>query len=407
MKRPLVSTTSALALLMCGGGRLAAAPVAGVSDSLLFGTTDQTDVVREALSLGEAATPLIAGVVRLPSAVSDKPTIADPSAQSPSATFTYRPAVLVRGDSGPVGSTAPLSRRNPGNVSNLKGTVAASQGGIFSVPAGAILVNDTPAAAYNYIFRPTMALAAVVQPVDFSQIVPRIEPAESPSHSVFIGVRPAIPTEDADAAARRVSTLSATGSATPTVVLPIPRKVSALDAESAANLGYRMDAGLTTTIGFSTQHVRPTLLPRGAAATSTLGYTYVPRPIAPQPATLPPSIAVGVEEGAGRASFGTAGLALPPAAEAAQQFPADSFAIARPGRTPELVPVPIAIGNNLLEQAAAVRSLISAAETAESDSEYSLLGYVALVLAVLVPGGLAFLGFRMIRRAALRRLIGG
>jgi hypothetical protein len=431
MKRSLVSTTSALALLVFGGGRVAAAPVAAVSDSLLFGTTEQTDVVRESLSLGDAATPLIAGVVRLPGAAFDKPTIVDPGAQSPSATFTYRPAVMVRGDTGAVGSTASRSRRNPGNVSNLTGTIAASPAGIFAVPATQILVNDTPASVYNYIFRPSLTLGKVAASFDTADIVRRVPHGENPGHSVFVGVRPPVPEEDADAAARKIGTLSATGSATPTVVLAIPRKLSALDAESAANLGYRTDAGLSTTIGFSTQHVRPTPLALGAAATSTLGYTYVPQrrgadsPVgtaekprvsvlsatvaAAEPSESWERVSVAASLGLERAlsSFGTAGMAVVPAARIADVFPAESFAIARPGRTPELVTIPIVLASNPMVQATEIRTMLLAAETTESDEGYSPLWLAALAGAIVLPAGLAFLGFRMIRRAALRRLTGG
>ena len=428
MKLSLVSTTSALALLIFGGGRVSAAPVAAVSDSLLFGTTEQTDVVRESLSLGDAATPLIAGVVRAPGAISDKPTIADPTAQSPSATFTYRPAVTVRGDAGAVGSTAPRSRRNPGNVSNLKGTIASAQEGIFSVPATEILVNDSPSRAYNYIFRPTLTLGAVATPFDPALTVARQPIEANPGQSVFIGVRPPVPVEDVDAAARKLATLSATGSATPTVVLAQPRKLNALSAESAAALGYRTDAGLASTIGFSTRLVSPTALSRGSAATSTLGYTYVPRPPVPAPfldgrtveqprsPALSVSVAAAEREAApplpGReeatpVSLNTAGLPRVPDSRIATAFPVESFAIARAGRPPELVTIPIAIAGNPMDVENDIRSLLFAAETAESDEEYSPLWLAALGGALILPVGLAFLGFRMIRRAALRRLTGG
>lgn len=438
MKRSLVSTTSALALLIFGGGRVSAAPMAAPSDPMLLGTTDQTDVVRESLSLGSPAAPLIAGVTHMAGVVPDRPTIADPSAQTPSATFTYRPAVTVRGDSGVVGTIAANSRRNPGNVSNLRGTIASLDAGIFSVPATGILVNEAPARAYNYSFRPIPTLGALLVQSDSTDIVPREAVADNPGHSAFIGVRPPVPEADTEAAARRVPTLSATGSATPTVViapLPAPNSPAAI---TAASLGYQMDAGLATTIGFSTREMRPTVLRLGSAATSTLGYTYVPfgrRPAAgpsvgpfggasePLGATLSATITAPDGGPARRdwwtidpapdlppASVSSVGAGLPLVRGIVPDVAADTFVVARDGpgggRAAERVTIPILIKGELAERRSVGGSLLSASEAAEVDDETSTLSYGLAAAAVLVPAGLTFLGFRMVRRAALRRLTG-
>ena len=435
MKRSLVSTTSALALLIFGGGRVTAAPMAATSDSLLFGTTDQTDVVRESLSLGGPAKPLIVGITPVVEVVPGRATIADPSAQTPSATFTYRPAVAVRGDSGSVGSIAANSRRNPGNVSNLQGTVASAETGIFTVPATEILVNESPGRAYNYIFRPTLTLGALLVPSDFSEAVPPETPGEHPGQSAFIGVRSPVPEEDQEAAARKASTLSATGSATPTVVIaPLPAPNSAA-AITAASLGYQMDAGLATTIGFSTRAMQPTVLRPGAAASSTLGYTYVPSargPVAgplagasePLGATLSATI-TAPDGGPARRAWWTGGqaLAVPPVpvGSASASLPlfrgmvpgvaADTFVVGGSGpdgagRQAERVTIPIVVKGDLAERSSSGRSLLSASEASETDDDSGNLSYGLAAAAVLVPAGLAFLGFRMVRRAALRRLTG-
>ncbi len=439
MKRFSVSTTSALALLVFGGGQAEAAPIAAVADSLLFGTTDQADVVRESLSLGGPVTPLIAGVTRAAGAVPDRPTIADPSAQTPSATFTYRPAVSVRGDSGFVGSLAPNSRRNPGNISNLRGTVGSAEAGIFSVPATEILINETPARAYNYIFRPSPTVGSVLSGSGTTVIFPREMAEDHPGHSVFIGVRPPAPDQDSDAAGRRVSTLSATRSATPTVVVtPLPGP-NPQAAATAASLGYRLDTGLMTTIGFSTKGVPPTPFHPGAASSSSLGYTYVPVGRRPAPdllaeaargSTLSATITAPGGDPARRdwrdgdqadprdanndldaspVLASTMSGNLSRAGGIRPGVATDIFVVAAPDagrdrRVEELVTIPILVKGGLAERGSAGKSMLSASQAAEMDQGNALIRYGLAATAVLLPAGLAFLGFRMVRRAALRRL---
>ena len=438
MKCSLVSTTSALALLIFGGGRVSAAPLAATSDTLLFGTTEQTDVVRDSLSLGGPVAPLIVGVTRVPSVVPDRPTIADPGAQTPSATFTYRPVVPVRGDTGFVGTTAANSRRNPGNVSNLRGTVASAETGIFSVPATEILINETPARAYNYIFRPSLTLGAFVAATDAGDTVPAESFQENPSSSVFIGVRSPVAEDDPDAATRRVATLSATGSVTPTVVFAQRRVPDSQRAVSAASLGYRADSGLASTIGFSTRDVRPTPLGFGAAASSTLGYRYEPvgrspmaspRAGAAEPTGATISATITAPDGgparrdwwdAGRGlgynrdrqpaavSSGSVGIVLPRAT--APDVAVDMFSVAGGYagggvHAIELVAIPVQIKAALAEPGSGGRLLLSASEATEMDDDDStMLRYGLAAAAVLLPVGAAFVGFRMIRRSALQRL---
>jgi hypothetical protein len=432
MMRTLVSTTSALALLVFGGGRATAAPMAAVSDTLLFGTADRTDVVRQSLSLGAAVAPLIGGVAVAKSAVLDRPTIADPSASTPSATYTYRPAVSVRGDAGLVGTIAANSRRNPGNVSNLKGTIGAGDAGIYAVPTTEISVDETPGQTYNYIYRPRPVLGSAMPPSDPAEAIPKEPFGDSPSHSVFIGVRTPVADAENERAKREASIIGATGSATPTVVISaLPGRVPAAPGTAGAGTGlaYQVDAGPATTIGFSTAWVRPTPLRPGAAASSTLGYTYVPFGAqGAVPAAVPPhgetvSATITAPDGgparrdwrdrgqtdyqnaaddidAPLAAASTASGSIAPARDALSGFAADTFASGAGG---ERVAIPILVKATLAEPRSGARSLYNDESIEmEEDTGYARYGLVTAVL--FVPLTLAFFGFRIIRRAALRRL---
>lgn len=431
MTRWLVSTTSTLALLAFAGGRSAAAPMAAVSDSLLFGTADRTDAVRESLSLGAPAAPAIGAIGAAEPVMSNRPMIVDPSAQTPSATFTYRPEPPVGGDARPVGSVAGNSRRNPGNVSNLTGTIGADDAGIFSVPATEIAVNEMPEHAYNYLFRPAAIVGSDLAPPGSADIVPHEPFRDNPAHSVFIGVRAPVGDADSERAAREASIVGATGSATPTVV------ISALPGRPAAGggLGYQLDAGPATTIGFSTADVRPTTLRFGAAASTTLGYTYLPMgprlsvdPLLaaawPRSGTLSATIAAPGGGVARReldakpdaasdpydppAVVSTIGAVLPLTRGAPNGVAADTFAIAKEdpsggGGGIELLTIPIQVRGDLSEPANGARSL-SITDAIEMNDTNVYVGYGLVVAAVLMPIALVFLVFRMIRRAALRRL---
>ena len=433
MMRWWLSSTSALALMAFGGGRSAAAPMAALADSVVFGTVERTDVVRESLALGAPPPPLIGGIGLPGSGPSARPTIADPGAQTPSATFTYRPTVPVRGDTGPVGSLAANTRRNPGNVSNLRGTIGSDQAGIFAVRTIGVAINAAPAPASDYMFRSVMFADRKLEPAEATDIWPAEPFQDAPSHSVFIGVRSPVGDADQERATREASIISATGSATPTVALgplpgrPLPAKV----------LQYQLDAGPATTIGFSTADVRPTGLPAGAAATSSVGYTYTPvgrpnrDPVGPMPmgpmpmgATLSATITA---PGGGPARRGwadpIAGLsnadrsfAIVSSASSTVLlargwaiYPAtDSFALARPESggarlgMDELT-IPIVVKGDMRGPAGGGRSLTEY-ESIEMDDGSDYKRYGLAVSVVLVPLALAFLGFRLVRRAALRYL---
>lgn len=419
MKRSLLSATSVLALASFGCGRAGAVPMAIESDSLLFGTTEQTDVVRESLSLGSAVAPLISGVARMPG-LPDRPTIADISAQTPSATFTYRAAVPVRGDTGTIGSTAPVSRRNPGNVSNLKGTIGGGAAGLFSVPATQILVNETPARAYNYIFRPTLQIGDNLGEADLTAAVVWQGDREYPGHSVFVGVRSPVPDPGTERAARRVSVISATGSASPTILV-VPQR------EAGANNGPA-GPGSISTIGFSTAGLRPTPVLFGAAATTTLGYTYRPPGLAdrretvasaaaPQRAAL--SATIGAADGglAGRDAWarnaeylavytpvGDSTLGAYPAASrpATQGFAIETFAVRSAGKGPlQRVDVPLPLRGRLSDPADMALA-VAALDIVELEETTYFVQYILAAVAVIVPSLLAFFIYRMIRRSALQ-----
>lgn len=437
MKRWLVSTTSTIALLMLGSGRSTAAPIAAITDSMLSGTVDRTDVIRDSLSLGTPTAPAFGGIVAVETGVSSRPTITDPSASTPSATFTYRAAVPVRGDAGLVGSVANPSRRNPGNVSNLKGTIGAEDAGVFSVPTSDIVVNGTPEQSYNYMYRPSVTVASALAPLDRMELIAREPFRDSPAHSVFIGVRSPVGDADRERAAREASIISATGSATPTVAIsPLPGRPAA-----SKGLEYQLDAGPATTIGFSTARLRPTTLGAGAAASSTLGYTY--RPIGrwpvgqrPEPdpllttrpsdsAMLSATIAApgggaahrepmdrrdgGRNGGIPPAVISTVSALRPLAPETVDTIPVDTFAIAAAtpggiGAGVDRLTIPILVRGELAGPGSGARSLLDteAIEMGDGDN-YTNYGLVAA--AVLVPVGLAFMGFRIIRRAVLRRTV--
>ena len=446
MKRWLVSTISTIALLMLGGGRSTAAPIAAITDSMLSGTVDRTDVIRDSLSLGTPTASAIGGIVAVETGVSGRPTITDPSASTPSATFTYRAAVPVRGDAGPVGSVANPSRRNPGNVSNLKGTIGAEDAGVFSVPTSDIVINGTPEQSYNYMYRPSVTVASALAPLDRMELIPREPFRDSPSHSVFIGVRSPVGDADRERAAREASIISATGSATPTVAIsPLPGRPAA-----SKGLEYQLDAGPATTIGFSTARLRPTTLGAGAAASSTLGYTYRPvgqqpvgqRPVGQRPdpdllITTRPSDNVmlsatiaapdagaahrepmdrrdaGWNRGIPAAVISTVSALRPLAPETVDTIPVDTFAIAAAtppgvgggiGAGVDRLTIPILVRGELAEPGSGARSLLDT-EAIEMGDDDNYTNYGLAAAAVLVPVGLAFMGFRIIRRAVLRRTV--
>ena len=426
MMRWWLSSTSALALMAFGGGRSAAAPMAALADSVVFGTVERTDVVRESLALGAPPPPLIGGIGLPESGPSARPTIADPGAQTPSATFTYRPTVPVRGATGPMGSPAANTRRNPGNVSNLRGTIGSDPAGIFAVQTIGVAINAAPAPASDYMFRSVMFADRKLEPAAATEIVPAEPFQDAPSHSVFIGVRSPVGDADQERATREASIISATGSATPTVALgplpgrPLPAKV----------LQYQLDAGPATTIGFSTADVRPTGLPAGAAATSSVGFTYTPigrpnrDPLGPMPlgSTLSATITApgggparrgwadpiaGFSNADGSAAIVSSASSTVLLARGWAIYPAtESFALARPesGGTRlsmDELRIPIVVKGDMRGPAGGGRSLTEY-ESIEMDGGSDYKRYGLAVSVVLVPLALAFVGFRLVRRAALR-----
>jgi hypothetical protein len=432
MRALLVSTTSLLALLVFGGGRALAVPITAESGNPVFGTTEQTDVVLESLSLDGAS---VLAAATAPSPTETQPTT-DSGGQTPGSTFTYRPSAPAKRDGGGGTAVVANSRRNPGNVSNLRGTIGSAAAGIFGVPASEILVNETPAAAYNFMLRPPLSVEMeLVLPESIEAV--RREPFEGePSQSVFVGVRPPV-ADDNGNAARRASILSATGSATPTIrVMPAPRRAGS-DADVAADLGYKTDAGLATTIGFSTAHIRPTSLPLGAAASSTLGYTYVPMgrrstlaSVAGMSGSTVSATVTGSDGKPARrdwrdgdqadprdvsadladspALVSSAGIDVTAVYRPPPGVSVDTFVVATAdpgaisGRNERII-IPVVLKGELGEPDVAGESLY-ASDTVEMNTGHSVTQYAMIAGAVAVPFGLALLGFRMIRRAAIRRL---
>lgn len=318
-----------------------------------------------------------------------------------------------------MGSLAAGGPRNGGNGSNLTGTIGGDSGGIFAVPASAIAVNGVVEHDSDYLFRPVGTLAPL--PAS-TELVPSEAGRDHPTHSVFIGIPPAFGDVAAERAAREASIVSASGSAAPTVrITPLPGQPAA-----AGRLAYQVDAGLTTTIGFSTANLPPTALPFGAAATSTLGYTYRPFAAAPRPAiamaeeqTLSTTITAPDGTLARRASPVAAGATPGPADASVSRstvaavldmvpgapniVPVESFPI--PGGTDGIprVTLPIRVRSIPLEVGRGDLSLSSAEEN-DTGSESPWLIYLLIAVAVTVPPGLAILAHRLVRRAALRQL---
>ncbi len=419
MTRWLLSGTSTLALLLLGGGRAAAVPTTPVTGGVISETIDQSDVVRQSLSVG-AQTPTEVRTAATPEAPSSsRPTIADVAAQTPNATFTWRPAVAVRGDAGLVGSLAAGGSRNPGNVSNLIGTIGGDPAGIYAVPATAIGINGVAEHESDYLFRP---IGTVASSPAITALVPPETGRDHPAHSVFIGVPPAFGDVVAERAAREASIVSATGSAAPTVrITPLPGQPAA-----AGSLAYQVDTGLTTTIGFSTAALPPTRLPFGAAATSTLGYTY--RPVSAQPKSAVASVdeqtlsatvtapdgmpARRVRSVVSGAAPGPADAPAPPIAVTVAQavttaqadvFPVENYLISGGIVGGRQVTLPVGIKGIL---GAADRSDLSLLNSEENDtgSENPWLIYLLIAATVTVPPSLAILAHLLVRRAALRQL---
>ncbi len=416
MTRWLLSGTSTLALLVLGGGRAVAVPVAPVTGGVLSETLDQTDVVRQSLAVG-AQTSVEGRTAATPDEpLSARPTIADVTAQTPNATFTWRPAVAVRGDAGLVGTLAAGGGRNPGNVSNLTGTIGGDPGGIYAVPASAIAINTVAEHDSDYLFRPT----GTVAPLPTStELVPPEAGRDHPTHSVFVGVPPAFGDVAAERAAREASIVSATGSAAPTVrITPLPGQPAA-----SGSLAYQVDSGLTTTIGFSTAALPPTGVPFGAAATSTLGYTYRPFAANPRPAIAAPeeqtlSATITAPDGTlarrvphvaapatPRPADATASrsTAAPPVVSAPNIVPVDSFPILSGTKEFRHMTLPIRI-RGVLEEVTRGDLSLSSAEENDTGSENPWLIYVLIAAAITVPTGVAILAHRLVRRAALRQL---
>ena len=419
VKHNLLSTTSVLAVLALGGGRVAAAPIVRIADGAPTGVAGDSDVLRDSLALF-APRPVAIDEV-LPAATMDeaRPVAGPALSQSPSATYTYKAQVALPQTARD--KAAAFSRRNPGNVSNLHGTIGTAREGIFAVPSLGVLINEMPARAYNYIFRPTLSTAAPAVPDGSADIAQRITPRGDPGHSVFIGVRPAV-AEGAGGPGRDTAILGATGSATPTLMIESERGRSARFAGGPGATGsavsYQLEMPLATTIGFSTRDVRPTELGIGAAGSSTLGYTYVPRlgrggGRGDAGATLSATVAVSDDDvslrirpappATGRIATSTVGAAY--VRTALVDDATDRFAVATGSRVPEQIAVPVAIKGALSDPESGVGSMLEG-DTDEGGDGNSLLFYGLVAGATLVPVGGAVIGYRLIRRAALKRLTG-
>ena len=100
------------------------------------------------------------------------------------------------------------------------------------------------------------------------------------------------------------------------------------------------------------------------------------------------------------AAVSTASGSIAPARGAVNGFAADAFAI---GAGVERVVIPIVVKGTLAESRSGARSLLNNGSIEmEDDTGYARYGLATAAL--FVPFALAFLGFRIFRRAALRRL---
>lgn len=436
MKNAWLSATSLLALLAFGGGRAAAAPIMDndtVSDITMFGPTGIAGQNPPPTGLE----PLPARAVAPASEAERQSTASDNThAQSPSGTYTYQPPVQARASAAKTAKGGENSRQNPGNTSNLRGTIGTAPEGIFAVPAAGITVDEAAPRTYNYVFAPTQAGSDALTTTDPGGIVQRIPVSDSPSASVFVGVRSLSGDEEneaAAAAARPIAMLSATGSATPTVILTPGKPGGAAPPEPAAD-----DPGtrVATTIGFRTADIPPTRLRRGDAASTTLGYTYIPvrRPVgpglppnatgasfAPTDATLSATITApagglarrsphdgrrstvdGPADGVSAVVASTAGIAPLAGGTAPTTVAIEQFLVAVGIRTEERVSIPLIIAGELKEPRSGSQSLFTT-QTIEMQEGRGLVDYALIALAVLVPMWLAVLGFRLLQRNLLRR----
>ena len=309
------------------------------------------------------------------------------SGQSPGDTYTYVPVItVITASTGTATVTVPntagskmappigtLSRRNPGTVSNLRGTIGSIGSGIFADAAGPVTIAQTTSQTVSHFFvpvltdtNPVFALAAT----SGGSFVDRIAASENPGNSVFVGVRVA-------PGGRQITTMArasagtviptATGAATATVMLSDnnrtddngdtsgpPNANSDTGAGPAADVapdwsGRRIEAG---PLNITRHAAVPGLPGPGAIGSTTLGYTYSPISRASLPASVlsaamsvrsagSGSVRVSADQptvathaptysGTPAISFGTVGLGVTPAATAARDATVDSIGRALP-----------------------------------------------------------------------------
>ncbi len=408
MRTSLVSATSVLALLTAGGGHAGAAPIETELPSI-------------------PAAPHPGGTPPPTQPRSAEPQPVSPGGapgQSPSVTYSYRPAPPAHGDL----PALPLS--GPQNLADLVAApdIAAPDIAVPDIAGGTIFAT-TPAAdtARQTLIRTSKAIAEMTQPGQPRGLIPwsndlvrHIPATGTEGGSVFVGVRDAYTDLNSDtvAAARRAALVSATGSAAPTIMLA-PR-TSGHDADPAVP-----GAPFSLPVGFPTKDIRPTTLRPGDAATTTLGYTYIPfNRTPPAPPLQPPPVATLLSAsitapggglarhdvwdrpdrtpGPNVAATGTLGIDRLDTGPLPDPDPEHFLVATAGGGTTESVAIPLALAEEFKTPGNEDRSVF-ATQTVEMEESSGVAIYGLTALALLLPTSLAVLGFRLYRRAVLRR----
>ncbi len=282
MKASLTAATSLIALMVFGAGQPAAAPILANKARLSASSGDPG--AEPSLDPAIGADKPIADRVATPGAAYSYAPNAAGSAPGPGlATEAATVDVPARAKSPP----PILSRRNPGNQSNLLGTIGAMTGGLLARidPRAEILTAESsaddddasePGTAFGATGTDETTLSRLAASANEDNFVGRVTPREQLGASVFVGqVDRAMPGRGVRRMPVNALVATATGAATATMVIVAEpdgdaASVEAIDLPGAFEWrGHLLGAARSSLA--SRRHAAI-----GAVGTSTLGYTYSP-----------------------------------------------------------------------------------------------------------------------------------
>ncbi len=332
MRVSLTAATSLIALLVFGAGQAVAAPILAGMPRLPF-------PVDEPPAAPPSAAPPSAAPLSAASAGGGDAPLIDRMA-SPSTAYTYAPAAVPSApDPGlatesttaqvlprATGPVAVQSRRNPGNKSNLTGTIGGLTGGLLARidTRAQIGMAETssqteeegePATAFGAGGTDEATLAGLAPTTNEDNFVGRVTPIEQPGASAFVGqvdrvVRgPGVRRSPANGIVA-----NATGAATATMVVVAEPDGDAANPEEIDHQGAFEWRGQLIGVARPPPGSRRSVV-AGGIGTSTLGYTYSPVSSARLPnlrpgSTMGASAAGGAEVWAGHAARASAPAAI-------------------------------------------------------------------------------------------------